>query len=273
MTEEQIKTEQPELISSLESKIETFTIKAPMSENDAHILKEAQEFLASRYTSDKVLPYKSAKTELSDTANEAYTWLVAKNGHGQVVGTVVFDVWPVPRSPINEKLISDGKTHYTALYYATAVEGYENALKSLIEEAMKKAKEYSESKNKKNVGILTDDLSNEEVLKQLGGKYLVELGVPTLEGITDEEYLTKNFEAAGHEKIMVIPFTKKGWTKSLAKRVVGSYLDEGYNEKGPGDKGYKPLTTAPYFKEFSEKIDTKNSGRYVTSTENQLKNG
>lgn len=243
------------------SRLELITINNKNHEKFDNVLKDAQQFLSQNYPSDEVLSYKHAKQELSDAANEAYTWAVARQKDGKVVGAVVYDVWPVPRSPIDKKIVSDGRNDYTLLFYVTAANGYEKALTPLLEGAKKTALSYSERKGKNNAGMLTNDLRHKEAIKEAGGIQLGEIGVPTLEDISDEDYLTKNFQAARKEALMYIPFGK-GWTKSRVKRAVASYLEQGYNEKKPGEVGYKPLTKAPYFTEFAEHVDGSGEGRY-----------
>lgn len=229
------------------------------------VLRDAQKFLAGSYSSDEVISYEWAKKELSDKANEAYTWMVAKH-NGEVVGTVVYDIWQVPRSPITEKLISNGKDHYIPIFYATTAKEYEPVLGSWIERIIQSAKDYSLSKGKRNIGILTGDIKHARVFRELsklhGGGYIGKIGVPTLDDAKVQENYDINFKAKGHEKLIFIPFQGK-WTKSTAKRVVASYLDEGYNEKSPKEQGYKPLTNASYFKQFAEMVDKRNPGRYV----------
>ena len=231
------------------------------------ILRKAQEFLARNYTPDEVLSYESAKEELSKVTNEAYTWMVAKNAQGKVVGAVVFDVWPIPRTPINEKLISDGRNHYTPIFYATASEGYEAVLKELIEKTMQFARQYSSDKGKRNIGVLTGDTKHaivlRELAKQYGGGYLGKVGVPTLDDEKVSQDYEVNFKAESHEKLIFIPFNER-WTKSIAKRAVVIYLDESYNARKRGDEGYRPLTTAPFYNVFSEMIDRRNPGRFIS---------
>lgn len=248
------------------SSLETIVIN---NKNHAHyndVLGEAHSFIANRYSANKVISLEWVKKELSDFANEAYKWFVAKH-NGKVVATVVVDVGNIPKSASTKNLVSDDQNQYTALYYATAAEKkYEPILKNLAQLAIEYAKKYSSSKGKVNIGAVTEDIRHVNVLRELGGKYLAKLPVPTLnipKGAPDEEYLNINFKTdrikgkKQYEKLIVIPFDYVAWTKSLTKKVGANYLDEGYNNKKPTEPGYKPLTAGESFKEFSKLIDEK----------------
>ena len=145
-------------------------------------LRDAQEFISQNYAPDKVLPLSRALESLSDAANDQYTWLVARED-GKVVATIVYDVLPVPRMPLENSLTADGKNHYTALFYAAAAQNYENALKQLLFKVKEDAVSYSTLKGKKNAGILTDDTWHKDVIVELGGVDLGDIGVPSLEDI------------------------------------------------------------------------------------------
>ena len=234
-------------------------------------IRVAQEFLSQYYPSNKVIPLESIMSAISDSTNDAYSFLIKRNTQGKVEAVVVYDVWNVPRKPLDNKLVADGKNQYTALFYATAAgKGQEQLLRDMIDVAQRRARRYSAAKMKKNVGMLTDDVRHIEVLKSLGGKYLGKVGVPPLnipEELTDEEYEKLNFRTdrvkgkKQYEKLVVLPFDGIKWTKSITERVVASYLDEGYNTR-KGFTGYKPLTQAEYFKEFTQGLYGQNgSGR------------
>lgn len=251
------------------SNLEIIAINHQTHEQYDDVLKEAQGLLTRSYTPDEILSYDEAKAELSDAANDAYTWLIARDKNTRkVVSTVVFDVWPIPRAPIDRKLISDGRTQYTPIFYATAYgDGHEPILKRLIgENVVGLANKYSNMKGKRNIGILTGDTRHVKVLRELskqhGGGYLGKIGVPTLEDAKIEQDYEINFKAAGNEKLIFIPFNKR-WTNSAAERVVASYLDEGYNGKQPEDTGYRPLTNAGYFNKFVNTLHERNTGKYV----------
>jgi len=224
-------------------------------------LRAAQEFLSRYYPSNKVIPLEGIMSAISDSANDAYSFLIKKNVQGQVQAVVVYDVWNVPRKPIYNKLVADGKNHYTALFYATAAgKEQEPLLKDMVNVAQRRAREYSAAKRKHNIGMLTDDVRHIEVLKSLGGKYLAKVGVPPLdipEELTDEEYEKLNFRTdrvngkKQYEKLIVLPMNGAKWTRLMAERVVASYLDEGYNTR-KGFAGYIPLTQAEYFREFTQ---------------------
>lgn len=225
-------------------------------------LRAAQKLLARSYSENKVIPYENAKKELSRPENDAYQWVVASH-NGRVVATVVYDVWNVPRTPLDQKLVADGKNQYTALFYATASsKKYEPLLKAMIEEAIKRAQTYSKKHNKRNVGILTDDIKHPNAIYELaekhGGGILGQLGVPTLAEIKDYR---KNFTIDGKETLVEVPFNGE-WTKSMARRVVGSYLDEGYNKKAKDEEGYRPLTQSTGFRKFDRGL-MKAPGRYA----------
>lgn len=225
-------------------------------------LRAAQELLARSYSENKVIYYEDAKAELSRHGNDAYQWIVAAH-KGKVVATVVYDVWNVPRSPIDQKLVADGKNQYTSLFYATtSAKKYEPLLKDMIEEAIKRAKSYSRRHGKRNVGILTDDIKHPKVIYELaerfGGGVVGKLGVPTLGEI---KRYRQNFVIDDHETLVEVPFDRE-WTKSMVARAVGSYLDEGYNKKARDEKGYRPLTQSTGFRKFQRQL-TKVPGRYA----------
>lgn len=246
------------------SDLELTIINNHNHEQNDGLLREAQAFLADKYTSNKVLSYNSAKKELSDRANEAYQWIVKKDEQGKVVAVVVLDVFDVPKSASNRRLVSDNRNHYTALYYATAAdESYEPTLQAMISGAIKTTKVYSKNKGKRNVGILTDDVRHINVLRKLGGKYLGEVGVPTLEDIPEDVYAIKNFIIDDHEKLFMIPFSDRRLKKSVIKKMVANYLDQGYNQKGAGEPGYKPLTAGPFLNPFVKDLKANHPGRYV----------
>lgn len=225
-------------------------------------LRKATEFLAQHYSKDKALPYKEAKGALEDSANQAYSWMVAKK-EGEVVGVVVYDVWDVPKSPTNPE--PDGKNHYTSLFYVKAVKGYDDAIEGVVNEAIEAAKKYSKEKGRRNIGILTDEGSHspsviKKLAKEYGGGYVGKIGVPTLETIPEEEYKERNFKAEDYEKLVVIPFGRM-WGKKLLQRVASSWLDQGFNQFSPGEKGYTPLGSAEFFRDFVRQINEK-PGRY-----------
>ncbi len=247
------------------SGLEIIAINNQNYEGLADNLRVAQEFISQNYTPDKVLPLSRAQESLSDAANDAYTWLVATH-NGNVVATIVYDVLPVPRMPLDKRLVADGKTHYTALFYATAAQGYDNALQQLLSKVKEDAVSYSGIKGKKNAGMLTDDTKHKDVIERLGGVVLGEIGVPSLEDIRDEDYPQKNFEEAGKETLMFIPFGNRRITNSLITRMAGEFIN-GYNEKVPGQDMYVPLTNAGYFKKFAESIGTGSPrGRFIPRT-------
>ena len=241
--------------------IDITTIDNKSHEQNDDVLREAQKFLSKRYPVDKVLSYEDAKGVLADSRNKSYNWIVAKQ-EGKLVSLVVLDVWDVPKSPSRKELIPDGKNCYTSLCYAVASgKKYEPVLEAMLNQHLKPAKSID---SKTNVGMITDDLKHKDVLRALvekyGGGSLGEIGVPTLKEIAEEEYET-NFETNSYTEVAAIPHTK--WTKSLALSVLASYLDEGYNSKGPGEEGYKPLTNAEYFQSFAESLNSRNPGRFV----------
>ena len=234
-------------------------------------LRDAQEFLSQNYDSNKVIPLESIMSAISDSTNDAYSFLIKRNTQGKVEAVVVYDVWNVPRKPLDKKLVADGKNHYTALFYATAAgKKQEPLLRDMVDVGQRRARRYSAVQGKHNVGMLTDDVRHIDVLKSLGGKYLTKVGVPSLdipEDVTDEEYKKLNFRTdkvkgkKQYEKLIVLPMNGTRWTKSMAERVVASYLDEGYNTR-KGFPGYRPLTQAEYFKEFTQGLNRQyGSGR------------
>lgn len=222
---------------------------------------EASEKI-KKFADGRVIDYKWAKKELSDPTNEGYAWYVARH-NGKVVASVVVDVYGVPRPQAKgtSPLVDDGKHQYTALYYvASADNKYQPALEPLVRYVMQAAKEFSLSKGKTNIGVITDDLISDDILKKIGAKYLGKLGVPTLDDIPDEDYEKVNFRKAAEQKISVVPFRKL--TKSEVERMVARWLDEGYNQKAPGEARYKPLTATPSYKAFARRIDAQ-PGRYA----------
>jgi len=247
--------------------LETITINhKTFTENRevlGEVLKDAQQFLSRRYPRGEVLSLDWFETELGYTKNDAYTIMVRKQPgpKGQVVAVLAYDVAKVPKAPYTrKKFISDRKNHYTSLLYAAARgEKYEPELRLLVDQAIQAAQEYSASKHRKNVGILTNDLNRPNVLREISRKYGggfvgKNVGVPTLDDETVRADYNKNFEPDHYEKLLAIPFNGK-LTKSMAKRLWAHALDDGYNEKKPWHVGYKPLTTAKYFKEFAAEVD------------------
>lgn len=235
------------------------------------VLKDAQQFLSRRYPKGEVLSLEWFETELGYAKNDAYNILVRKQPgpQGQIVAVLAYDVARVPKAPYTrKKIISDRKNHYTSLLYAAARgEKYEPELRLLVEQAMQAAQQYSASKHSKNIGILTNDLNRPNVLKELsrkyGGGFLgKKVGVPTLDDETVRADYDNNFVRDHDEKLVAIPLNGK-LTKSMAKRLWAHALDDGYNEKKPWHVGYKPLTNAPYFKDFAVEVDAM-PGRNVT---------
>lgn len=254
--------------------LETITINhRTFTENRevlGEVLKDAQQFLSRRYPKGEVLSLDWFETELGYAKNDAYTIMVRKQPgpKGQVVAVLAYDVAKVPKAPYTrKKLISDRKNHYTSLLYAAARgEKYEPELRLLVEQVILAAQEYSASKHRKNVGILSNDLRHPNVLKDIskkyGGGYLPKAGVPTLDDDVVRADYNKNFERDHDEKLLAIPFNGK-LTKSMANRLWAHALDDGYNEKKPWHVGYKPLTNTKYFKDFAAEIDA-TPGRNVT---------
>lgn len=247
--------------------LETITINhKTFTENRValgEVLKDAQLFLSRRYPKDEVLSLEWFEKELGYAKNDAYTVLVRKQPgpKGQIVAVLAYDVAEVPKAPYTrKKLDSDGKNHYTSLLYAASRgKKYEPELKLLVEQAMEAAQEYSASKHRRNIGIVTNDLNRPNVLKELsikyGGGFLgKKIGVPTLDDETVRVDYNKNFIRDHDEQLVVIPLGGE-LSKSMAKRLWAHALDDGYNEKKPWDAGYKPLTNAPYFKEFAAQVD------------------
>lgn len=249
---------------SVENRIRDLELIVVNNENHAQHTKDlraSQKFLSQHYSANKVIPLESIMSAISDSSNDAYSFLIKKNAQGKIEAVVVYDVWNVPRKPIDNKLVADGKNHYTALFYATAAgKEQEPLLRDMVYVAKRRAQQYSAAQGKHNVGMLTDDVRHIDVLKSLGGKYLAKVGVPPLdipEDATDQEYEKLNFRTdrvngkKQHEKLVVLPMNGTKWTRSMVERVVASYLDEGYNTR-KGFAGYRPLTQAEYFKEFTQ---------------------
>lgn len=231
-------------------------------------ISAAQEFLSGRYAADKVISCESAIALLAGKENEAYNWVIKKH-KDKIVAVVVSDVWDVPKSASKKELVSDGKNQYTALFYATAAgKKYEPVLTDMIKTfAIELAKIYSLTQGKRNVGILTDDTRHRSVLMKLikdnkgyGGS-LGEIGAPTMKDFPEERYEELNFKTNNYAELVLVPFKKV--TKLLAERIVASYLDQGYNSKGPGEKGYTPLTNMESFKRFVKNLNLRNPGRFV----------
>ncbi len=254
--------------SSIPDDLETVVINHSNHNKLDDELRNAQKFLSTRYSSDKVLPYEAAKGILRDKANKDYRWIVVKQ-KGNIVALAVSDIWNVPKSTSKDKLISDGKNQYTALFYATSAgKKYEPVLEAIINiQVILHADLTSSHYRKRNIGILTDDTRHKRVLrrvvKEMGGLVntyggsLGKTGVPTLKDTKDYSEI---FKTNNYAELVAIPFCK--WTKSLAARAVALYLDEAYNSKEPNEKGYKPLTKAEYFKEFEARLN-KQAGRFV----------
>ena len=246
--------------------LETITINhKTFTENRealGEVLKDAQQFLSRRYPKGEVLSLDWFEKELGYAKNDAYTIMVRKQPgpQGQIVAVLAYDVAKVPKAPYTrKKLTSDRKNHYTSLLYAAARgKKYEPELKLLVEQAIRAAQEYSASKHRKNIGILTNDLRHPDVLRELSGKYgggyLPEAGVPTLDDYIVRADYKRNFEPDHEENLVAVPFDGK-LSKSEAKRMWAHGLDDGYNEKKPWHVGYKPLTSAGYFKKFVRSID------------------
>ena len=240
------------------------------------VLTKVQQFLAESYKESDVLSREEFKFELlQNPKNKNYAIdAVVKGDTKEVVAFVAHEVLDVPKSPSAVELQADGQHQYTSIYYARAKGGgkrttakrYEPVLEMLIEHVMKSGQKYSASKGKVNVGLITIDSRHKRVFKSLsekyGGGYLpVDLGVPTLSDEVLEKNYCENFEEHHKEKPVVIPNGK--WTKSVLVRVMANDLEESYNDKKPGDKGYKPLTNAKYFKDFVAEVKAM-PGRYIT---------
>ncbi|MBI3035180.1 hypothetical protein HYY71_02555 [Candidatus Woesearchaeota archaeon] len=247
------------------SGLELTVINTPIKEKHIPVLREAHKFLARRYASDKVIPYEDALQQLSRPENKAYKWMVATE-NGQVRAVLVFDIWDVPKSPSTRGLVPDGKNIYTGVYYSKAAgKKYEPALQAMIQKAMEITQEDSKKfyGGKRNVGIIAVDDGHTSILrnlaKQYGGGKLSYIGVPTMKKIPDDKYNELAFKKQTREDFLAFPFDRE-WTKSIATRVAASFLDEGWNQKAPGEKGYKPSTNGDYWNPFVERIYAKNPG-------------
>lgn len=245
------------------SGLELTVISTPIKEEHIPVFKDALEFLTNKYGTDKVAPYQDALKELQRTENKAYKWVVATD-NGQVRAVLVFDIWDVPISPSTRKLVSDGKNIYTGIYYsATANKKYEPALQAMIQKAMEITQEDSRKfyRRKRNVGLIVVDDRHTSILrnlaKQYGGGKLSYIGVPTMKEIPDDKYNVLAFKEKTREDFWAFPFERQ-WTKSIATRVAASFLDEGWNQKAPGEEGYKPSTNGEYWAPFVKRIYSKN---------------
>ncbi len=229
------------------------------------LLEQVQGFIAEHYMADDVLSQEEFKDEIQEPKNKNYTIDVAIDSNTkEVVAVVAHDVADVPKV-ITSTELRLGQNQYTSIYYATAKGGgkhntskkYEPALQMLIEHAMKSGQQYSASHDKTNVGLITIDSRHKRVLHDLaqkfgGGYSPVEVGVPTLRDDVVEQDYHKNFEELHKEKPVVIP--SKPWSKGLFTRVMASDLDQSYNRFKPWEKGYRPLTDTPYFKDFAAAV-------------------
>ncbi len=238
-------------------------------------LTKVQKFLAESYKGADVISKEWFEFELKNPKNQNYTIdALLDPTTRKVVAVVSHGVEDVPKSPGTTELVADGENQFTSIYYArsrgggkyTTSKKYEPELQWLLEHAMISGQKYSTSKGKVNVGLTTVDARHKRVLGNLtanyGGGYLpFEVGVPSLSDDVKKDYDKRNFNEDHKEKLLVIPSGK--WTKSRLINVWAKELDEEYNHKKPGQIGYKPLTTAPYFRDFVENVH-KMPGRNVT---------
>ena len=216
------------------------------------LLRGAREFLAGRYPPGVVISYNHSKGQLAMPSKDGLVWLVkTNNDDGNIEGVAVLEVFDVPKSPSKRKLMPDGQHQYTSLYYAAVADpGLEPELKKLVDAAVSIGVDYSTRNGRKNIGMVTDDSRHLEVLKQMGFKYLDKMDVPTLDDISDADYLKANFKKDHTEKILVLPKEGIEWSKVMAPRVGAMYLDRAYNDREPDDPTYKPLTRSTMFQNF-----------------------
>ncbi|MDO8741429.1 MAG: hypothetical protein Q7J54_07755 [Candidatus Woesearchaeota archaeon] len=210
---------------------------------------------------DDAVDFLSKKNNDGTYTNDAYRWIVIREKDktafegevkGKIVGVVAYDVWDVPEN--------DG-LHFTPLYYLAADRGYESAVNHIINtRVLPFAKKYSKDRGKRNIGFYTDETSSKKLLKgiikQVGrGGCLGRMGVPTLEDISEEDYRKVNFERKSDVDLVFIPFYNEELTTAVAKEMVFSYLDQGYNGKQTGDEGYMPLSEMLSYKKFARNLD------------------
>lgn len=258
-----------EILGGLEVKVITITNENYKQKSED--LEDVRAYLLTTYpknkAKDKVISTEDITSFLAEKnndgayANDAYRWLVIRENvegkeKGKVVGVIAYDVWDVPDN--------DG-LQFTPIYYLAADKGYECAVSRILStDVLRFAKKYSSDKGRKNIGFYTDETAGgnrkiilNEFIKQFGrGGYLYrKLGVPTLAEIPENKYKTVNFKRKCDVDLVFIPFCKEELTANIAKRMVFSYLDQGYNSRQPGERGYIPLSKAPFYEEFVRKLD------------------
>ena len=231
------------------------------------LLKQVEQFISKHYIKDDALSLDEFKDELQERRNKNYTINMAVDSKTkEIVAVVAHDVVDVPKTISPTKLLP-GQDQYTSIYYATARGGgkyrtsekYEPVLQMLMGHAMQSDQKYSAAHGKTNVGLITIDSRHKRVLHALAQKYgggysPVDIGVPTLrDDVVGPDY-PSNFEEIHKEKPVIIP--AKPWTKGRFIRVMASDLDQSYNHLKPNEKGYIPLTTAQYFKDFAAAVNT-----------------
>ncbi len=237
-------------------------------------LTKAQQFLEESYNDGDVIERTQFQSELKNPNNQNYTIdTLVDPKTKEVVAVVVHGVANMPIS--HDDLNPDGNNQFMAVYYARSrgngksaiAKRYEPALKWLLEQAIKSGTEYSAKNSMTNRGLITADSRHKRVWSSLaeayGGGYVPPeegVGVPTLSEKAGQDY-ELNFKEHHKEKLVAIP-SNGSWTKSTLINIWAKELEEEYAHKKSGEPGYRPLTTAKYFKDFADAVKAL-TGRHI----------